>query len=92
MKYRNGFVSNSSSSSFVVSLSILTEKEKRKVLSYKEYSEDESDGHFRDHWSIRVDEQRGVMYGFTSMDNGHLSKYLGKKLGKKLEGKFVFND
>jgi len=86
MKIRNGFVSNSSSSSFVVALSVLNEDEKKKILGYVSFSNDESTDEYRDHWSIRVDETRGVMYGFTTMDNGDLSKYLGEELNIK----FVF--
>lgn len=86
MKIRNGFVSNSSSSSFVVALSVLNEDEKNKILSYAQFSNNESTDEYRDHWSIRVDETRGVMYGFTTMDNGDLSKYLGEELNSK----FIF--
>lgn len=86
MKIRNGFVSNSSSSSFVVALSVLSEDEKQKILDYVPFSNDESVDEHRDHWSIRVDKKRGVLCGFTTMDNGDLSKYLGEEL----ESKFVF--
>ncbi len=85
MKIRNGFVSNSSSSSFVVALSVLNEDEKKKILDYVPFSNEETED-YRDHWSIRVDETRGVIYGFTTMDNGGLSKYLGEELNSK----FVF--
>jgi hypothetical protein len=87
MKIRNGFVSNSSSSSFVVALSVLTEKEQRKIMDYEKVSNEGSDNDFRDSWDIHVDQTRGVIHGFTSMDNGDLSKYLGDKLSEK----FIFN-
>jgi hypothetical protein len=83
MKIRNGFVSNSSSSSFVVALSVLSEEEKQKILGYVPFSNADE---YKDHWSIRIDEIRGVIYGFTTMDNGDLSKYLGEELN----GKFIF--
>jgi hypothetical protein len=86
MKIRNGFVSNSSSSSFVVALSVLTEKERRKILDYEKVSDENSDNDYRDNWSIRVDEYRGVISGFTMMNNGDLSKYLGEELN----GKFIY--
>lgn len=86
MKIRSGFVSNSSSSSFVVALTVLSEDEKQKILDYVPFSNDESADEYRDHWSIRVDKERGVIYGFTTMDNGDLSKYLGEDLEKK----FIF--
>lgn len=85
MKIRNGFVSNSSSSSFVVAISVLNEDEKKKILDYVPFSNEETED-YRDHWSIRVDEKRGVIYGFTTMDNGDLSKYLGEELNSK----FIF--
>lgn len=83
MKIRNGFVSNSSSSSFVVALSILDREEKQKILDYVSLSNTDE---YKDHWSICVDEIRGVLYGFTTMDNGDLSEYLGEDLNRK----FIF--
>jgi hypothetical protein len=85
MKTRNGFVSNSSSSSFIVSLKDLTDKDKRKILGYKDYALGSSywDERSMDYWQMR--ERDGVLEGWTSMDNKDLSVYLGEKLVKKLK-------
>ncbi len=80
MKTRNGFVSNSSSSSFVVSSSVLDEKDKRKFLDYEKYSS--GDDH-KDSWDINIDDYRGVIVGYTTMDNGDLDDYLGEELSGK---------
>ena len=80
MKTRQGFVSNSSSSSFVVALSVLNEKEIRKFLDYEEHSDGED--HW-DSWNISIDEYRGVISGTTYMDNGDLDTYLGEELSGK---------
>lgn len=40
MKIRNGFVSNSSSSSFVVATSVLTAEEVSKIFAYPQYAEE----------------------------------------------------
>lgn len=82
MKIRNGFVSNSSSSSFVVSLSVLNESERQKILNYENHC-DGGIGNLRDYWNIRIDEERGVIRGSTIIDNGDLSEYLGEELGSK---------
>ncbi len=63
MKVRNGFVSNSSSSSFVIQLDDLTVKQLQKIQDhYKEISEDRRD----DTWAITMG---SVVQGSTSMDN-----------------------
>jgi len=72
MKIRNGFVSNSSSSSFVVSLNKISERDLKLLLSYTTLPDS-------DYWSISVDEQRGFVRGFTIMDNSDLSDYMREK-------------
>ena len=74
MKTRNGFVSNSSSSSFIVSLLDLTNKD---LLKLKNYSRDKGDK-YRDYWDIQIDDDKNVVSGWSSIDNGDLEKYLGK--------------
>lgn len=64
MKYRTGFVSNSSSSSFIAATSKLTEDEILALLEYATGPEN------TDHWSIELDEDKGLVTGYTSMDNG----------------------
>lgn len=83
MKIRNGFVSNSSSSSFVVALSVLTDAERRIILCYNSTAEESENGYGRDSWDIHEDTKRGVIHGFTSMDNGDLETFLGKELYSK---------
>lgn len=65
MKTRNGFVSNSSSSSFLLLKKYLTEDQINAILKY-----DETDlrlGNGSESWHIKEDED--VIRGFTIMDN-----------------------
>lgn len=66
MKIRSGFVSNSSSSSFVISKNDITYAEGQKLLNY-ENSSSES-------WSFY--ENDDTIGGFTIMDNNGLWEYL----------------
>lgn len=68
MRYR--FVSNSSSASFFVNRTDVTEEEIRLLLAYN-LSEDNTDG-----WVIE-EIPEGVR-GYTSMDNDALDEYLEK--------------
>jgi hypothetical protein len=72
MKIRSTFVSNSSSSSFVVSLGSLTPKEINVILSYLKFYKEKS----KDCWRINKDLERNVIRGKTNMDNGDLKVYL----------------
>jgi hypothetical protein len=67
MKTRHGFVSNSSSSSFVIKKSGITGAEGAAILAF--ISEDITDG-----WSIYDDGE--TIEGYTNMDNGALDEYL----------------
>lgn len=69
MKIRAGFVSNSSSASFVISLDDISAKQLRMI----------TDGHPSDYadyleWSITVDSDN--VSGYTSMDNFNFRDYL----------------
>lgn len=77
MKIRNGFVSNSSSSSFVISCSKLSDTEKYFLLSYGENEEANDD------WHIYENDKNEIV-GFTIMDNGALEEFLGESLFSKL--------
>jgi hypothetical protein len=79
MKIRNGFVSNSSSSSFVVETSILTPDEVNKIFAYEEYAEKNQ----KDWWYIHEISDKGVIVGHTNMDNSDLSEYLGEEFSSK---------
>jgi len=82
MKIRQGFVSNSSSASFVVALSVLTEKDIRKIMSYNNHIKTKRG--WCDFWDIKVDDKKEIIVGSTFMNNGDLDEYLGKKLARKL--------
>jgi hypothetical protein len=84
MKIRQGFVSNSSSSSFIIStdkISVAQLKLLREHANSKEFKEDEwsSSG---DEWDI--DEEDGYIICSTFMDNFDLYEY-AKKIGIKEE-------
>jgi hypothetical protein len=75
MKIRNGFVSNSSSSSFVVDVKNLTPLEINYLLEY-----DNCNRHFYgDSWDIHLIEGGKQIRGVTFMDNGDLDEYLKEK-------------
>jgi len=78
MKIRIGFVSNSSSASFVVSLDKISAKDALRLMAYREQPEDTSGRTWKDHWNMTVDYDRGVIIGFASMDNEDLGEYLTK--------------
>lgn len=79
MKIRNSFVSNSSSSSFIVATSVLSPEEVSKILAYPKYAEENE----KDSWNIYELSKKGVIVGFTIMDNDDLSEYLGEELNSK---------
>lgn len=70
MKIRTGFVSNSSSASFVVSKHSITFAQGQSLLAYAG-SDENVDG-----WSVREDGE--YISGYTIMDNEALGKYLEK--------------
>lgn len=72
MKIRQGFVSNSSSSSFVAAIDRLTDVEIAKLLAYQD-SEENTDG-----WTITLNHEMGLVEGFTTMDNGALGDWCEK--------------
>lgn len=70
MKIRNGFVSNSSSSSFVVSLDKLSGRDLARLLDYPSNNES-----YSDYWNISVNLNANILRGSTAMDNGNLSEF-----------------
>jgi hypothetical protein len=85
MKIRFGFVSNSSSLSFIVKVADLSEAERKKINSYYEHVENSfrQTGHYLDCWSIYASGE--MIDGWTPMDNGDLMEYLGGELTAKLK-------
>jgi hypothetical protein len=77
MKTRSGFVSNSSSSSFVIKLKNISGSQLQKILdpdySSQNYGEDSD---FPYTWSIDLDGSKGTVEGYTSMDNFDMGRYL----------------
>ena len=70
MKIRNGFVSNSSSASFMIPKSRLNYHQGQMILGFVR-SDD-----YEDNWDIYEDGD--CIRGFTSMDNGALSRWAEK--------------
>lgn len=72
MKKRTGFVSNSSSASFVISRGKITEDQAAKVIFYQRYMENYNPDW--DYWEVWVDSLE--ITGETSMDNINMEEYL----------------
>lgn len=72
MKTRTGFVSNSSSSSFVAALSRLTGEDVVKLMEYAN-SPENTDG-----WTLHVNDEMGLIEGYTSMCNGAFPEWCEK--------------
>lgn len=73
MKFRSDFVTNSSSSSFIISKNDLTKKQLKMLLDYNVYSGRRKWG---DEWEIEDHEDQ--IYCFTIMDNGDMKMFLKK--------------
>jgi hypothetical protein len=69
MKIRNGFVSNSSSSSFVIQKTKLTSEQIAKIKNHREYI-----SALCDEWRIR--DFSGILFGATNMDNFDMESFL----------------
>lgn len=86
MKIRNGFVSNSSSSSFIIVREALSNKDEDMVINYEDWIkffikthnsdnnlEDKFEYYDTDPWNIKVHDD--YIFGETSMDNFNISSY-----------------
>jgi hypothetical protein len=74
MKLRIGFVTNSSSSSFTIAKSDLTDEQIEKIKNYFEAAKKVGMNDFDDLWDI--DETNFNINGFTCMNNGDMLKFL----------------
>lgn len=74
MKLRIGFVTNSSSSSFTIAKSDLTDDQIEKIKNYFEAAKKVGMNDFDDLWDI--DETNFNINGFTCMNNGDMLKFL----------------
>lgn len=71
MKVRVGFVSNSSSSSFIINLDDISAKQLRKIVYNPTTNPQHED---RGSWNIEVTEKE--VKGYTDMDNFNFREYL----------------
>jgi len=77
MKIRQGFVSNSSSSSFIIERDGVTDKQLYKIKNHLEYGKLKNVGDYfgkYDEWDIDVGEK--YIHGWCSMDNFDMYKFL----------------
>jgi hypothetical protein len=81
MKFRSGFVSNSSSSSFLIPINALKYYQVQMIkdhinttMEWSKYQENELYVYNEDSWSIDVNEK--CVYGWTIMDNFDMHHFL----------------
>jgi len=83
MKIRSGFVSNSSSSSFILDKRYLSGIEIKKILTA-------SNNLLFEGWDIIEDED--FIKGFTSMDNGELHDFIKNEINPRMKAIVIWED
>lgn len=78
MKIRSGFVSNSSSASFVILKSNLTERQLKQIRSAPAYAKRLGMDFIEEYENWRVQEDENVILGTTTMDNFCFAEFLTK--------------
>ena len=76
MKTRSGFVSNSSSSSFIISLDDITGKQLKQIRDHRHYGKKLGLEYADDEWNISVTDTH--VKGDTIMDNFDMREFLDK--------------
>ncbi len=85
MKQRQGFVSNSSSSSFVVKAEFLNDRLREMIMEHCEYASDDDDEYSQgDAWDVK-ERDNGDLFCNTSMDNFDLMAFV-RRIGVPQEG------
>ena len=91
MKIRTGFVSNSSSSSFIIKKKNLSCTERDLIINYREKvskmsqeEKDKMDYEYLDEFPWSIGENENEIIGSTFMDNFNMGRYL-EKIGIKDE-------
>lgn len=88
MKTRLGFVSNSSSSSFVIRLDNITEKQ---LADIQEFADSPQTEEYYGEWYVTVDRDAGIIFGHNSDSHGsEMYDYMKKDL--KIDMKKVFTE
>jgi len=80
MKLRNGFISNSSSSSFIINLKDLNDEQINKIINHMDYADDyglrEEWLNDWDTWHIKI--KGYIVEGYTNMDNFDMYEFIDK--------------